>query len=115
MIVLTPNAAGWPRRAFGAEWAHWHPPYHIHLFGTRQLERALDEAGLQVDSITPAYWIAASVRLRRHRSRATGWQLPAADWQPPHLVRLAVAPITRIGDALGAGDCLVAVASTRGT
>jgi SAM-dependent methyltransferase len=118
MIILTPNVSGWPRRAFGGEWAHWHPPYHVHLFGTRQLERALTEGGLRVESIrtlTPAYWITASVQLMRHRSRSTGWQLPAAGWQPPHLVRLALAPITRIADVLGTGDCLVAVASKRGT
>lgn len=118
MIVLTPNVSGWPRRAFGGEWAHWHPPYHVHLFGTRQLERTLTDGGLRVESmrtLTPAYWITSSVELMRHRSRSTGWQLPAAGWQPPHLVRLALAPITRIADALGTGDCLVAVASTRGT
>jgi SAM-dependent methyltransferase len=116
MIVLTPNVAGWPRRAFGADWAHWHPPYHVHLLGPRQLERVLTDGGLRVDSIrtlTPAYWITASLQLMQHRSRTTGWQLPTSDWQPPHVARLALAPITRIADALGTGDCLVAVASTR--
>jgi SAM-dependent methyltransferase len=116
LIVLTPNVAGLPRRAFGVEWAHWHPPYHVHLFGPRQLESALTDGGLHVESIrtlTPAYWITASIRLMRHRSRSTGWLLPTAGWQPPHILRLAIAPITRIVDAFGAGDCLVAVASSR--
>jgi SAM-dependent methyltransferase len=118
MIVLTPNVSGWPRRAFGVEWAHWHPPYHVHLFGARQLNRALTEGGLQVESIrtlTPAFWVTASVKLMWHRSRSTGWCLPTTGWQPPHIVRLALAPVTRIGDALGTGDCLVAVASARGS
>jgi SAM-dependent methyltransferase len=116
VIVLTPNISSWPQRVFGGEWAHWHPPYHVHLFGARQLERALTDGGLRVDSVrtlTPAFWITASVRLMRHRSQSTGWCLPSTGWQPPHLVRLGLAPITRIVDAFGAGDCLVAVASTR--
>jgi SAM-dependent methyltransferase len=117
MIVLTPNVSGWPRRVFREDWAHWHPPYHVHLFGPRQLERALTDGGLRVDSIrtlTPAFWITASVELLRHRSRSTGWCLPTVR-QPPHLVRLGLAPFTRIVDALGSGDCLVAVASARET
>jgi SAM-dependent methyltransferase len=112
LIVLTPNVYGLPRRLFGREWAHWHPPYHVHLFGRTQLRRTLSQAGYQVErvaTLTPSFWLNMSVQLRRHHSQRTGWVLPAGRWQPPHAVRLLLAPTTRVIDALGFGDCLVAV------
>jgi SAM-dependent methyltransferase len=112
LIVLTPNVHGVPRRLFGNEWAHWHPPYHVHLFGRRQLRRAIAQAGyrlVQVTTLTPSFWLNMSVHLRRHNSQRTGWVLPSGTWQPPHAVRLLIAPVTRTLDALGMGDCLVAV------
>jgi SAM-dependent methyltransferase len=115
LIVLTPNVRGVPRRLFGGEWAHWHPPYHVHLFGAGQLRRAIGEAGYrveQVTTLTPSFWLNMSVQLRRHNSQRTGWVLPAGSWQPSHVIRILIAPVMRTLDALGAGDCLVAV-STR--
>lgn len=112
LIVLTPNVQGLPRRLFGGEWAHWHPPYHVHLFGRGQLRRAISEAGYhveQVSTLTPSFWLNMSVQLRRHHSQRTGWVLPSGTWQPPHAMRLLIAPATRTLDALGIGDCLVAV------
>jgi len=113
LIVLTPNVHGVPRRLFGSEWAHWHPPYHVHLFGRGQLRRAISQAGYrveQVTTLTPSFWLNMSVQLRRHNSQRTGWVLPTGAWQPLHAVRLVIAPATRTLDALGVGDCLVAVA-----
>lgn len=116
LIVLTPNVQGVPRRLFGNEWAHWHPPYHVHLFGRSQLRRAIAQAGYRVEQVatlTPSFWLNMSVQLRRHDSQRTGWVLPSGAWQLPHAVRLLIAPATRMLDALGMGDCLVAV-SRRG-
>jgi SAM-dependent methyltransferase len=114
LIVLTPNVYGLPQRLFGREWAHWHPPYHVHLFGRRQIRSAIARAGYrveQVTTLTPSFWLNMSVQLRRRRSQRTGWVLPPGTWQPPHAVRLLLAPVTRTMDALGVGDCLVAVCS----
>jgi SAM-dependent methyltransferase len=116
LIVLTPNVHGLPQRLFGREWAHWHPPYHLHLFGRRQIRRAIVRAGYRVErvaTLTPSFWLNMSVQLRRRDSQRTGWVLPPGTWQPPHAVRLLLAPVTRMLDVLGAGDCLLAV-SRRG-
>jgi SAM-dependent methyltransferase len=112
LIVLTPNVRGLPQRLFGREWAHWHAPYHLHLFGRRQLRTAIGRAGYRVErvtTLTPSFWLNMSVQLRRRSSQRTGWVLPPGTWQPPHAVRLLMAPLTRTLDALGVGDCLVAV------
>jgi SAM-dependent methyltransferase len=112
LIVMTPNIHGAPRRVFGTEWAHWHPPYHVHLFGGSQLRRAISQAGYRVEEVatlTPSFWLNMSVQLRGHKSQHTGWVLPPGAWQLPHAVRLLIAPLTRTLDVLGVGDCLVAI------
>jgi SAM-dependent methyltransferase len=112
VVLFTPNPEGLPARVFGNEWAHWHAPYHLYLYGPRQLRRVVRSAGFRVETLrtlTPAFWLAMSLHFWRHRSQVDGPPPPRARPQPPLLARLAVAPFGRALDLARAGDCVVAV------
>lgn len=112
VVLLTPNVEGFPARLFGLEWAHWHVPYHVYLYGPGQLRRLLIASGFGVarlHTVTPGYWLGMSFRLKRRRSQETGWTLPHDDWRVHPAARVAVAPVVRSLDLLGRGDCLIAV------
>src|SRR5205807_2035915 len=41
IVVFTPNIYSVWQRCFGREWAHWHVPYHVYLYGAAQLGKLL--------------------------------------------------------------------------
>lgn len=60
IILSTPNAGGWGRKAFGAKWVHWHVPYHRHFFTRSSLGKAARACGLNVvrhETITDSLWL----------------------------------------------------------
>jgi SAM-dependent methyltransferase len=113
VVMLTPNIEGLPNRFFGDDWGHWHLPYHVYLYGPRQLRRLLQMTGFRVErlsTVTPAYWLHMSLTLWRHKSQATGWSLESGGRHNFHpAVRLALAPVARAVDIVGRGDCHIAV------
>lgn len=112
VAILTPNVESLFARAFGPEWAHYHAPFHLHLFGPRQLRRLLGQTGFRVErmaTVSPPFWLAMSLDAARHRSQASSYTLPIRDWQPHPIVRIALSPLLRLIDLVGAGDCLMAV------
>jgi SAM-dependent methyltransferase len=116
VAMLTPNVRSLFARAFGSEWAHYHAPFHLHLFGRDQARRLLEQAGFHVErvsTISPPFWLAMSLDAARHRSQATEYVLPSRDWQPHPIVRVALAPLLRLVDLLGRGDCLMVVGRVR--
>jgi SAM-dependent methyltransferase len=118
LCILTPNADGVLRWAFGDEWAHWHVPFHVYLYGRTQLRRLLEANGFRVahlSTLTPAIWVNISMQMRRYRSQQTGWMLSKEmrDWQPHLATRLAIAPLFRAVDLFDQGDCLRVVAVKR--
>ena len=116
VAILTPNAGSLFARAFGSEWAHYHAPFHLHLFGRDQVRRLLDQTGFHVErvsTVSPPFWLAMSIDAARHRSQATDYVLPSRDWQPHPIARVALAPLLRLVDFLDAGDCLMAVGRVR--
>ena len=114
LVVATPNVEGLPAKVFGNEWAHWHVPYHLYVYGPEQIRRLLRSVGFEVTkvaTVTPSFWLNMSLQLWRHRSQQSAWRLPERSWQPRKSIRLAVAPPLRLVDLFGHGDCLIAVAT----
>jgi 2-polyprenyl-3-methyl-5-hydroxy-6-metoxy-1,4-benzoquinol methylase len=73
LVCVTPNTASLGARSFGASWLHWDPPRHLHVFDPETLERAVSEAGLEIQqSSTPSstahfVWQASTLLERRGR------------------------------------------------
>jgi SAM-dependent methyltransferase len=111
VILFTPNPYGWGALLFRGRWAHWHPPYHLTLFGPREIRALLADAGFAVErlrTVSPTFWARMSFESWRCR-RVHGWVFPKRDWQPPKAIRLVVAPLLRSVDVAGYGDCVIAV------
>lgn len=112
VVIFTPNVESVPATVFSGDWAHWHIPYHLHLFGPAQLSRILRDAGFKVASlktVTPAFWLNMSRHLQRQQSQRTDYRMPSTTGQPHPVVRVAIAPVFRTIDLLRRGDCLIAV------
>ncbi|MFY0255907.1 class I SAM-dependent methyltransferase [Chitinophaga sp. 30R24] len=59
-ILTTPNAKGWGIPAFGKKWAHWHTPYHLHLFSRKAMKKFAEDAGLVLEksfTVTNSEWL----------------------------------------------------------
>lgn len=114
--ISCPNAASWARTVFGAGWINWHVPFHIVHFTAASLSATLRRAKftpIEQDQVTPALWVAHSV-LSRIAARPGR---PTRALRRPFLVigliglaRGVFFPILWLGNRLGRGDCLLAVA-----
>lgn len=116
VAMLTPNARSLFACAFGSEWAHYHAPFHLCLFGRDQIRRLLDQTGFHVErisTVSPPFWLAMSVDAARHQSQTTQYILPSRNWQPHPIARVALAPLLRLVDLVGRGDCLMVVGRVR--
>ena len=108
----TPNLDAMQIRWFGPTWAHWHLPYHRHIFSERGLRALAVEAGLDLAacrSFSHPYWSTMSVAqnwlgLAGVVSHAVPFAQDTAE-QGQHLTALA----KRFWDRRGKGDYLVAV------
>jgi glycosyltransferase involved in cell wall biosynthesis/SAM-dependent methyltransferase len=68
MILSTPNLHSQQVKLFGPTWAHWHPPYHRHIFSRKSLgilARQSDLEMIDVRSYSHIYWTCMSVQLNR--------------------------------------------------
>jgi SAM-dependent methyltransferase len=117
--ISCPNARSWLRALCGRAWINWHVPFHIVHFTGPRLARLLEEQGFALREqrqITPALWVAQSlIALAFARPGETTRAL-----RNPLLVAglMAVArglafPLLWLGNRLGRGDCLIAVAARR--
>ena len=116
--ISCPNAASLWRRVFGRAWVNWHVPFHLWHFSPLTLRKVLDRAGFrltEIDTFTPALWLAQSVcisrgsraganRLMRSAPVVAGLTLAARLWCCPGF------PGT---DRRLRGDCLVVTARPR--
>jgi 2-polyprenyl-3-methyl-5-hydroxy-6-metoxy-1,4-benzoquinol methylase len=112
VAIFTPNPHGSQARLFGRDWAHWHVPYHVYLYGPIHLRRLLNQSQFVVKrmaTVSPAYWLRMSSQLRRHKSQETGWILPPGARNFHYATRLAISPLMRAVDLFMRGDCLLAV------
>jgi SAM-dependent methyltransferase len=119
--IACPNNQSWLRRLFGRDWINWHVPFHIVHFSSATLRRLLVETGfvdVEVRQITPALWVASSIITRMF---ATGGR-PTRQLRNPLLIfaligfaRAVLFPLLYVGNRLGHGDCLLAVADIPAT
>jgi len=66
LVVSTPNLDSREVDWFGPTWAHWHPPYHRHIFSKNGLQALALQAGLlplAFRSFSNPYWTAMSLAL----------------------------------------------------
>ena len=111
-----PNSQSWLRYLFGRYWINWHVPFHIVHFSLRTLSSMLLQSGLKIVSskqITPALWVAHSIIARLFAKPGK----PTRQLRNPFLIaalilsiRFLFFPILWLGNFLGRGDCLIAIA-----
>ena len=114
--ISCPNTNSWQRLMFDKYWINWHIPFHIVHFSPQTLGLFLRQAGFKVISskqITPALWIAQSIIARLFAKPG----VPTRQLRNPFLVAFLMLlarglffPILWLGNRLGRGDCLVAIA-----
>lgn len=79
LICVTPNSGGLGAQSFGASWLHWDPPRHLNVFDPETLERAIRDAGLEVERVaTPgstAHFVWQASTLIERRGRIPGMRL----------------------------------------
>jgi len=110
LYVVVPNVESVWRRVFGADWVHWHVPFHLWHHTRRSLELLLEQTGFRserVRNVTPGEWLLMSIEARRNARRGVYRLEP---FRGAYGRRLALAPVGRAGDAAGRGDALFAVA-----
>ncbi len=52
LVVITLNARSLARPLLGRRWAWYQDPTHVHMFTARMLRQGLEEAGLEVETLT---------------------------------------------------------------
>ena len=128
-IVATPNARGYGARLLGKSWINWHVPYHRQHFNRRSLRLAAEQAGFEVLSIRTITSSAWAMYQGFHLLGRPPHEVPSAFWAPerstmtiPGKVRRGMSlaarfrlfdGISRLADALGTGDNLLAVLERR--
>ncbi len=68
LVLSTPNLRSREIKWFGPTWAHWHVPYHRHIFSKVGLVALAAQAGLSVvsfRSFSHPYWSTMSVALNK--------------------------------------------------
>jgi SAM-dependent methyltransferase len=123
LILTTPNGNGMAANLFGRRWINWHTPYHLHLFSRDSLRLVADRAGLiveEIKTVTSSEWLSYQwihfALFPAQGARSQFWH-PGDQRFPARMIikalrayhRLGVDHmITRVLDACGAGDNLVA-------
>ncbi|MEI6148074.1 MAG: class I SAM-dependent methyltransferase [bacterium] len=49
LVLLTPNAASWGHKLYGAHWLPLDPPRHLHLFTSSSLRGLCERTGLRIE------------------------------------------------------------------
>ncbi|PSL44951.1 2-polyprenyl-3-methyl-5-hydroxy-6-metoxy-1,4-benzoquinol methylase [Chitinophaga niastensis] len=119
-ILTTPNAKGWGVKVFGKKWAHWHIPYHLHLFSKKSMKKYAAEAGLVLEkaiTLTNSEWLhyqwlhiavypkrgEVSVFWTLNAERTTSQKIKMKILAGIHRLKVNYV-ITRFFDAFNAGD-----------
>jgi SAM-dependent methyltransferase len=108
--VVVPNAWSIWRRVFGADWVHWHVPFHLYHHTERSLTLLLERTGfrpVRMWTVTPGEWLLLSLQARRNARRGT-YRLE--HFAGRHVLRLALSPPARAADAGHRGDAIIAQA-----
>lgn len=108
--VVVPNAGSVWRHVFGANWVHWHVPFHLWHHTATSLGLLLHQNGFRLErlrTVTPGEWLLLSLAARRNARRGV---YALESLRGRFAARVALAPLGRAGDALGRGDAFFAVA-----
>lgn len=103
IVMSTPNLNAKQIELFGPTWAHWHVPYHRHIFSKKSLRALGKLAGLEMVSsrtYSHPYWTCLSVQLNKlglaavvphavdfgpeittPAAQITGWSKTLWDWR----------------------------------
>lgn len=68
LVVSTPNLESREIDWFGPTWAHWHPPYHRHVFSGKGLHALAQKAGflpVHLQTFSNPYWTSMSLAQNR--------------------------------------------------
>jgi SAM-dependent methyltransferase len=115
--ISCPNSRSWLRKVFGRSWLNWHVPFHIFHFSPKTLRRLLTDTGfvkIELTQITPALWVAQSVLVRlfaRNGKKTRQMRNPFLTLFFMAFSRSILFPLLWLGNRLGRGDCLLAVAT----
>jgi SAM-dependent methyltransferase len=115
--ISCPNSQSWLRKVFGVSWLNWHVPFHIVHFSPATLCRMLSDTGfskVQLSQITPALWFAQSLLVRlfaRKGKKTRQMRNPFLTLFLILFARCVLFPVLWLGNRLGHGDCLLAVAT----
>lgn len=114
--ISCPNADSWARHVFKRSWINWHVPFHIVHFTAETLSDTVKRAHftpLEQGQITPALWIAHSILAALFAKPGEATQAlrrPLLVMALMALTRGLFFPLLWLGNRLGKGDCLIAVA-----
>jgi hypothetical protein len=115
--ISCPSSQSWLRKLLGRSWINWHVPFHIFHFSPDTLRQLLAEMGytrIEVRQITPALWVAQSlIAYLFAKEGAKTRQLRSPFWTLflMLIARFILFPALWLGNRLGRGDCLLAVAA----
>ena len=115
--ISCPCARSWLRRAFGRTWINWHVPFHIFHFSPETLRQLLTDTGftcIEVRQITPSLWVAQSLIayfFSRRGRKTRQLRNPFLTLFLMLFARFVLFPALWVGNLIGRGDCLLAVAS----
>lgn len=110
VYIVVPNAGSAWRSVFGADWVHWHVPFHLHHYTEHSLRLLTAQCGLRVRrirNVTPGEWLLMSLEARRNARRGVYELTP---FSGRYGRRMLLAPLGRLLDAVHRGDAIVAEA-----
>jgi SAM-dependent methyltransferase len=116
VCISCPNSRSWLRAVFGKWWINWHVPFHISHFSAGTLRKLLEDTGykqIEIHQITPSLWVAQSFIARCFAKESSKtWQLrnPFLTVFLMLFARFILFPVLWLGNRIGRGDCLLAVA-----
>ncbi len=114
--ISCPNSRSWLRGVFGKWWINWHVPFHISHFSAGTLRKLLEDTGyerIEIHQITPSLWVAQSFIARcfaRESQKTRQLRNPFLTVLLMLFARLILFPLLWVGNRIGRGDCLLAVA-----
>jgi len=115
--ITCPSGQSWLRKVFGRSWINWHVPFHIFHFSPKTLRQLLENADytrVEVRQITPSLWVAQSFIaycFARKGRKTRQLRNPFLTAFLMLFARFLLFPALWLGNQIGRGDCIVAVAT----
>jgi 2-polyprenyl-3-methyl-5-hydroxy-6-metoxy-1,4-benzoquinol methylase len=117
--ISCPNSRSWLREMFGRRWINWHVPFHISHFSEKTLRQLLERNGytdISIRQITPALWVTQSIIASIFATpgqKTKQLRNPFLALILMTVARFLAFPFLWLGNRLGRGDCLQAIARKR--